>query len=168
MRNYNPFTKRQIDFIEALNNRITTINDPDPEIITHEFCRWQIEQTRQFGKIPKIKFHPHSCRIKAEIIRNAGLIDENRDHELSDIRQRHGIKEPRYSEARLFEAELNNIMLKLKKAVYAVGYINNLLTADNSQIAAPLALLQQIVMEEQAQFFNDKKQGKSTEDHKRA
>lgn len=157
MRNSNPFTKRQIDFIVALNNRITAINDPDPEVITHESYLWQIELTRQFGKIPKIKFFPHSCQIKAEIIKNAGLIDKSRDHELSVTRQKYGIKASKYREARLFEAELNNIMLKLKKAVYTVGYINNLFTVDGSQIADPLALLQQIVMDEQAQSFNDKK-----------
>ena len=31
MRNSNPFTKRQIDFIKALNNKIMAIDDPDPE-----------------------------------------------------------------------------------------------------------------------------------------
>jgi len=157
MRNCNSFTKRQINLIKALNMRIAKINDPDPEIITHESYKWTIEQTKQFGKIPKIKFYPHSCQVKAEIVRESGIIDRNRNHELSKIRQKYGIKESRYSNARLFEAELNNIMLKVKKAVYTVGYINNLFTAKDSSIAEPLVLLQKIVMEEQAQSFGDNK-----------
>ena len=168
MRNNNPFTKRQIDFIKALNNKIIAIDDPGPEIITHNSYQWKIEQTKQFGKIPKIKFHTHSCQIKTDIIRAAGLIDKNRDYELSNIRQRHIIKPSKYGKARLFEAELNNIMFKIKKAVYTVGYINNLFTENGSQIAEPLALLQQIIMEEQAQSFHVKKQLKKTKNHNMA
>jgi hypothetical protein len=133
------------------------IDDPDSEIITHDFYQWKIEQTKQFGKLPKIKFHPYSCQIKTDIIRAAKLVDKNRENELLHIRQRYMIKPSKYREARLFEAELNNIMFKIKKAVYTVGYINSLFTENDSTVAIPLALLQQIIMEEQAQSFYVKK-----------
>lgn len=160
MRNCNSFTTRQIKLIRALDKKIAEIDDPDPEIITHESYEWKIEQTKQFGKIPKIKFHPHSCQVKAEIVRNAGLDNAKREKELSDIRHRYGISESRHNHARLFEAEFNNIMLKIKKAVYTVGFVNNLLTGNGNQIAVPLALLQQIVLEEQAANFQSKKIGR--------
>ncbi|GBC64175.1 hypothetical protein DENIS_5193 [Desulfonema ishimotonii] len=127
------------------------------EIITHESYEWRNEQTKQFGKIPKIKFFPHSCQVKADIIREAGLDNKDREKELSTIRKRYGIAESRHSHARLFEAELNNIMLKVKKAVYTVGLINNLFTQNGGQIAEPLTLLQQIVLEERAAKFRTEK-----------
>jgi len=165
MRNCNPFTNRQLNFIKALSNKISKIDDPDPEIITDESYHWRIEQTKQFGKIPKIKFHPNSCRIKAEIIRESGLIDDDRNNKLSGIRVKYGIKKSKYSKARLFEAELNNIMLKIKKAVYTVGHVNFLFTASGSQISDPLALLQQIVMEEQSRAFGDRKTARKNKNH---
>ena len=158
MRNCNPFTQRQINLIVAINERISQIDDPDPEIITDESYHWRIEQTKQFGKIPKITFYPHSCRIKAEILKNADLIDENREQAVALAREQYGIKKPPYSQARLFEAELNNIMFKIKKAVYVVGYINHLFAAGTAPLAEPLTLLQQIVLEEQGLNFIDEKQ----------
>ncbi len=164
MRNCNSFTERQIKLIRALDKKIAEIDDPDPEIITHESYEWKIEQTKQFGKIPKITFHPHSCQVKAEIVRNAGLDNAKREKELSQIRQRYGIAESRHSHARLFEAEFNNIMLKIKKAVYTVGFVNNLFTGNGKQIAVPLTLLQQIVLEEQTANFKDKKSVENDKD----
>jgi hypothetical protein len=54
VRNPQPFTERQIRFLEAIREKIRQINDPDPDIITHESYEFNIEQTKQFGKIPKI------------------------------------------------------------------------------------------------------------------
>lgn len=147
MRSPKPFTSRQIKLLKALNEKLSEIDDPDKEIITHETYFWQIQQTKQFGKIPKIKFSPHSCQIKAEIIRSSGLIDDTRENKLSELRRKYGIKNIRHSQARRFEAEISNIMLKIKKAVYTVGYINHLFTSENP-IATPLALLQEVVIEE--------------------
>ena len=164
MRNCNAFTDRQIKFINALNTKIAEIDEPDPEFITHESYEWRIEQTKQFGKIPKIKFYPHSCQVKAGIVRSAGLENAKREKELSNIRQRYGIRESQHGHARLFEAELNNIMLKVKKAVYTVGFINNLFTGNGGQVAEPLALLQQIVLEENAPNFRGKKSTQNPKD----
>lgn len=163
MRNCNAFTDRQFKLLNALNAKIAEIDDPDPGFITHESYEWRVEQTKQFGKIPKVKFYPHSCQIKASIIRSAGLENAEREKELSNIRHRYGIRESQHGHARLFEAEFNNIMLKVKKAVYTVGFINNLFTGDGGQVAAPLALLQQIVLEEQACNFREKNREEMTD-----
>ena len=73
IRNPNPFTERQTRLLEAIQKKISEINDPDPEIITHETYEWFTQKTRQFGNIPKISFSPHSCLTKAEIIQKQGL-----------------------------------------------------------------------------------------------
>ena len=83
LRNPNPFTTRQIKLLEAVRERIRGIDNPDPEIITNESYEFNIEQTRQFGKIPKIRFRPNSCHIKSELVEKAGLVDIGRQEQIS-------------------------------------------------------------------------------------
>lgn len=148
MRNPQPFTDRQIRLLEAIREKMRQINDPDPNIITHESYEFHIEQTKQFGKIPKIKFRPNSGQIKAGIIENAGLIDVSHNEKKAEIRQKFGIREARNSKANLFESEWNNIMLKVKKATVVAAYINQLFATDQQTIAEPMQFLQSVVMEE--------------------
>lgn len=84
------------------------------------------------------------------MIKKAGLVDESREEEISQIRQKYGMIKARNSLARLFESKWNNIMLKAKKAVFTAGYINQLLATDQQTVADPIVLLQQIVMDEYA------------------
>jgi len=151
-RDGNPFTERQLRLLEAIQKKIREINGPDPEVITHESYEWFTEQTKQFGKIPKIRFYPHSCLAKAEIIEKAGLIDESRQQEIAQLRKNIGIKKPRDKisriRARLFESEWNNIMLKAKKATFTVALINQLFCFNDQTISEPIEHLQNIVMDE--------------------
>ena len=152
IRNRNPFTERQLRLLKAVQKKISEINEPDPEIITHESYEWFIEQTKQFGKIPKIRFYPNSCLAKAEIIEKAGLVDESRQQEIAQLRKNIGIKKPRDKEsrinARLFESEWNNIMLKAKKSTFTVALINQLFCSMDQTISEPIEHLQNIVMDE--------------------
>ena len=152
IRNPNPFTERQTRLLKAIREKICEINEPDPEIITHESYEWCTEQTKQFGKIPKIRFYPNSCLTKAEIIEKAGLIDESRQQEIAQLRENMGIKRPRDKisriNARLFESEWNNIMLKAKKATFTVALINQLFCSMDQTISEPIEHLQNIVMDE--------------------
>ncbi|MFC1814106.1 hypothetical protein ACFL03_15590 [Thermodesulfobacteriota bacterium] len=148
MRNPNPFTSRQIRFLEAIREKIREINDPDSEIITNESYTFHSEQTKQFGKITKIRFGPNSCQTKAEVIEKAGLIDESKNAKKAEIRKKFGLREARNSKANLFESEWNNIMLKVKKAVFTAGYLNQLFATGQQIVSDPIALFQQIVMEE--------------------
>jgi hypothetical protein len=150
MRSPNAFTARQIRFLEAIHNRIKEINNPDPEVITNESYEFHTEQTKQFGKIPKLRFRPRSAQIKAEIIVSPGLIDESQKEKKAEIRAKFGIREARNAKANLFESEWNNIMLKAKKAAFTVGLINQLLATDLQAVSTPMAQLQSIVMEEYA------------------
>jgi len=148
MRNPNAFTKRQIRLIEAVRDKICEINDPDPEIITDMTCEWRYKQTRQFGRIPKIHFNPYSSQMKAELVRKAELIDDGREQQLEQLRRKYGIRATRNKEARLFEAEWNNIMFKIKKATFIVGFLNQIFSGSDQKVAEPIRILQEIVMEE--------------------
>ena len=148
IRNPNPFTERQVRLLEALCEKIRQIDDPDPDIITHESYDWNIESTKQFGKIPKIRFHPKSCQIKAELIEKAGLVDETKQEQISKIRRKYGIRKARNGLANLFESEWNNIMLKAKKATFTLALVNLLFSAENQKVSDTVSLLQQIVMDE--------------------
>jgi hypothetical protein len=157
MRNPNPFTERQLRLLEAVREKIRQINDPEPEIIIDESYTWFSEQTKQFGQIPKIRFRPNSGQTKAELVRQAGLVDETREERLIDLRQKYGIGEVRNREARLFESEWNNIMLKLKKATFAVALTNQFFATSQQTLADPIGLLQQIALEEYAHRLRTKK-----------
>lgn len=148
MRNLHPFTDRQIRLLESVRKRIYDINDPDPDIITHESYEWSIEQTRQFGKIPKITFTPYTCQIKAELVHQAGLINDSNQRKIAEIRHQYGIREARNRESRLFDSEWNNIMLKVKKATFIAGLMNSLFSTRNQPLSVLMHLMQAIVMEE--------------------
>ena len=162
IRNPNPLTERQVRLLEAIQKKISEINDPDPEVITHESYEWFTEQTKQFGKIPKIRFYPNSCLTKAEIIEKAGLINESRQQEITHLRENIGIKRPRDKESRvrsrLFESEWNNIMLKAKKATFTVALINQLFCSTYQTISEPIEHLQNIVMDEYSPQINAKRE----------
>ena len=148
MRNPNTFTERQLRFLEATREKIRQINDPNPEIITDQSYEWLIGHTKQFGKIPKIKFYPNSCHIKAEIIESSGLIDESQAQKKDEVRAKFGIKEARNTKANLFESEWNNIMLKAKKATFTLALINQLFCSMDQTVSEPIRRLQNIVMDE--------------------
>ena len=157
MRNPNPFTERQIRLLKAVHDKIRQMDDPDPEIIRNETYEWHIQLTKQFGKIPKIRLKPNSGQIKADLIRCAGLDNESDKEEISQIRRKYGITMARNREARLFEAEWNNIMFKIKKGVFTVGFLNQLFAFNNQPLAEPIKQLQQIVMDEYASQIKPKK-----------
>jgi hypothetical protein len=161
IRNPNPFTKRQLRLLEAICEKIREIKDPNPEIITDESYEWTTQQTRQFGKIPKIRFYPNSCLTKSEIIEKAGLLNQSNEKEITQLRQQMGIKTPRDKnsriKARLFESEWNNIMHKAKKATYTVAEINQLFCPIYQTISDPMKYLQNIVMEEYSPQLDAKK-----------
>ena len=162
IRKQNPFTKRQIKFLESIHYKIKEINDPDKSYISQESYSFQIKQTKQFGKIPKIVFTPHGAQTKADIVKTAELINESREKEIDLIRTKMGFTNPRGKDhrilARLFESEWNNIMLKAKKATFTMAFINNLFATDCQQVADPVLLFQGIVMEEYAEkIITDKK-----------
>ncbi|VBB44938.1 hypothetical protein TRIP_B350109 [uncultured Desulfatiglans sp.] len=158
MRNPNTFTERQLRFLEAIRERIRHINDPNPEIITDQSYEWLIGHTKQFGKIPKIKFFPNSCHIKAEIIESSGLIDEFQAPKKDEVRAKFSIKKARNTKANLFESEWNNIMLKAKKATFTLALMNQIFSNQDQKVSEPIALFQSIVMDEYAPLIKAQKE----------
>jgi len=148
LRNQNPFTERQIKLLNAVQDKIREINDPHPEVIRNESYEFFIQATKQFGKIPKIKFKPNCTQIKSELIIKADLRDYERQQEIAAIRKRYGIKQGRNREANLFESEWNNIMLKCKKATATLATINQLFANPRQIVSDPIALMQEIVLDE--------------------
>jgi len=157
VRKTNPFTDRQLRLLEAIRNKMSQINDPNPDIITNESYEVSIKHTKQFGKIPKIRFRPNSSQIKAELVKKAGMVDESRKTEIVRLRRLYGVSGARNSKARLFEEEWNNIMFKVKKATFTAGMINQLFAAENQAVSEPIHILQQVVMEEYASFIKVKR-----------
>ena len=150
MRNPNPFTKRQIQLLAALRNRLVQITDPDPEIITHESFTWATKATKQFGTIPTIIFKPTGSanRIKGEIVREAKLLNQKREEDLINIQLQFGIRARKHKEARLFNAELDNLMFAIKKHTYAAALINKLFATESQKLSDPIQLMQRIIMTE--------------------
>jgi len=162
MRNPKPFTARQIRLLEAIREKIRQINDPDPEVIIIQSFEWRTEQTRQFGKIPKIRFKPYSSQIKAEIVRQAKLIDETREKEIVQLRRKYGVRAAKNKEARLFESEWNNIMFKIKKATFTVGFLNQLFSESSRKVSDPIHIMQHIVMDEFSPLIKAKREPMGT------
>ena len=177
VRNLNPFTGRQTKFLQVIREKIRQISDPDPDIITHESYEFCIKNTKHFGKIPKLRFKPKSSQIKAEIVQKAGLVDENREAEIAEIRGKYGVQKARNGLAMLFESEWNNIMVKLKKSVFVAGYINQLFATEHQTLSEPTLLTQWIVKSEYAPQIGAKRKpiiqgqeagrGEKSEDFKR-
>ena len=149
-RNHNPFTERQLNLLKVLRDRLSEITDPEPQIITHEDFEWHRVSTKEFGRIPKIRFQPSSTRIKADLVQQAGLINKEREKEAGEIRMKYGIRETKNRHARLFESEWNNIMIKAKKAVLTLALLNNDFATQGQTLSELIRILQDIVMEENA------------------
>lgn len=154
-RNRNVFTSRQIKLLQAMVDKLKTITDPDPKIITHETFTWHIKQTKQFDKLPAISFKPNCNQIKAEITRAANLTNKTRDTSLQKIRDQFGIKDIKNREARLFNSELDNILFAWKKHIYAAALINNFFTTTNQTFSEPFTLMQEILKDEYKMLFQN-------------
>lgn len=148
MRNPNPFTQRQLQLLEALRNRLVQMTDPDPEIITHESYSWASKTTKNFGTIPTIIFNKNANQIKAEIIRAAGLTNPDKEQALNKIRKQYGIQERQHKEARLFNAEMDQLMFNVKKHTHASAYINKIFATKRQQLSDPITIIQNAIMTE--------------------
>ena len=144
-RNNNPFTVRQIRFIEAIRQTLTEISDPDSPFISEDY-EWRCLVTNYFGKIPKLHFKPFSSQTKAEIIAKAGLSNPDREKATDQIRAKYGFKKGQYTQARLFESEWNNLMHKTLRAVKTIAYINAMFASEGQTISEPIKMMYDIAL----------------------
>ncbi len=141
------FHSKQHRFLEGVCARLREMDDPDPEIITHDSYEWHAANLKGFGTIPKITFTPYgkSTKIKAEIMRSASLADESRRKEVDEIRRKLGFQKARDHEdrilARLFESYWNGYWKTLIRALVRIEQAQKLFTKSNEPISEPIQIL---------------------------
>lgn len=150
IRNKNPFTDRQLRLLDSIRQKILEIEDPNPDVIRHDRYEFYTTVTKRYGKIVKIRFMPlsRSTAIKAELAGRAKLFNKTKREQLEKIRKKYSIKAARNTDAMLFEEEWNNLMIRLKRYIYFSGIFNQYFTTGKEQLARPIKLIQQIVLEE--------------------
>jgi len=143
---------KQSIFIQSLSKKLKEMDDPDPDVITHNNYEYHSVTLKHFGIVPKITFTPYgkSTQIKAEIMRSTNLYDESRQQEINEIRKKYGLKTARDTEtrilARLFESYWNNYWRSIKTALKRIEQAQKLfITQSNSEknetISKPMRIL---------------------------
>lgn len=141
------FHSKQRSFLEAICAKLREMDDQDPEIITHDSYDWHAANLKGFGTIPKITFTPYgkSTKIKAKIMRSAGLADESRQKETDEIRRKLGFQKARDNEdrilARLFESYWNRYWKTLIRALLRIEQAQKLFIKTNETISEPMQIL---------------------------
>ena len=117
-------TESQKAWLDALENRLKKLDDPDPDIITNDYYVWILTNLKGIGKIPKVSFGPHGrdTVIKADIMGNAGLTSsDDWQKKKAEIREKFGLKPADTFEnrvlARKFNKFSNDYWIKNRKAL---------------------------------------------------
>lgn len=148
-----PFTSRRKRFIDSLSEVLQELDDPECVDVstTYEF---RVEQTKEFGLIPKIRFVPYGkdCWWKAEVVRRAGLVSKDTTAKVERLREDLGYQGARDREhrvlARQFESYWNKLVHQLTKAAKALSYVNYALSKQECRLAEPIKLIQQTALQE--------------------
>ena len=144
------FVLKQHQFLKALTNRLQELDDPNPDIITHDSYEYHETNLKGIGVMPKITFKPYgkSTQIKAEIMRSANIDDESRKKEIDEIRKKFGLKQARDTEtrilARLFESYWNNYWRSIRTALSRIEQAQRLFITNperNETISKPMRIM---------------------------
>ena len=155
-------TKQEL-FLIAFRNKLKEIDDPNPDIITHDSYEYIKKNLRGIGIIPKITFKPYGqgIRIKGEIMRSANIYDKDIEREIDEIREKYGPKKTKDKEnrilARRFESYWNNYWRGIRTALNRIEQAQKLFITDrtkNMTISEPM----QIMMGTKAGVPNTEKQ----------
>ena len=169
---------KQSLFLFALRSRLVELDDPDPEVITHDNYKYHETTLKGIGTIPKITFNPFgkSSQTKAQIIRHANLDNKSRQTEIVQIRAKFGLKTARDTEnrilARLFESYWNGYWRSVKTALSRIEQAQKLfITQSKSEkgetISEPMKILMGNVVlstEEKEKPNQNRKEKKSYRD----
>ena len=168
-----PQQSKQSRFLTALTNRLRQMDDPNPEVITHDSYHYHETTLKGIGTIPKITFTPYgqSTKIKAEILRKSNLGNESRQQEIAQIRAKFGLKTARDTQnrilARLFESYWTNYWRSIRTALARIEQAQKLFitTSDKGEtISEPMKILMGNVVlstEEKEKPNQNKKEKKS-------
>ena len=82
---------KQEHFLIALRNKLKEMEDPNPDIITHDSYTYHETTLAEYAKMPKIRFHPYgkSKIIKAEIMRTSNIYDEKTEKRIDEIKEKY-------------------------------------------------------------------------------
>ena len=138
-----------LTFIQSLELKIKEIDDPNPDIITHEGYEYSFRYVAKYDrKLPWITFTPYGSdtRIKAEIMRNAGLgISDQRKEDLLKTRQKFNIQtKPKPDNAMLadrFRQKWNTYWFEKAKAIDTLKDPQERFTKPGETVAEPIRLL---------------------------
>ena len=144
-------TKQSL-FLIALRNKLKAIDDPNPDIITHDSYEYRKINLRGIGIIPKITFKPYGqgIRIKGEIMRSANIYDKDIEREIDEIREKYGPKKTKDKEnrilARRFESYWNNYWRGIRTALNRIEQAQKIfITTSNpqnkDQISEPMRIM---------------------------
>jgi hypothetical protein len=137
----------QIRFLTAIAECIRAIDDPEPEVIRHISYTWRTQNIKGFGIIPKLTFTPYgqSTKIKADIMRSAGLQDQHRQKEIDEIRERYSPKKAKDHEdrilARLFESYWNSYWQTIFRALRRIEQAQRIFAKPTETISKPMRIL---------------------------
>ena len=137
----------QIRFLAAIAERLRAIDDPEPDVIRHISYTWRTQNIKGFGTIPKLTFTPYgqSTKIKANIMRSAGLQDQDRQKEIDEIRDKYSPKKAKDHEdrilARLFESYWNSYWQTVIRALKRIEQAQRTFAKSSETISEPMRIL---------------------------
>jgi hypothetical protein len=138
---------KQTRFLAAIAERLRAIEDTDSDVITHRGYQWKPQNIKCFGTIPKLTFAPYgqSVKIKADIMRSAGLEDKDRQKEIDEIRAKFSPKQARDNEnrilARLFESYWNSYWQTIFRALRRIEQAQRIFAKPTETISKPMRIL---------------------------
>lgn len=136
-------------FIKAVVKKLKELDDPYPEVITHEGYQYSFRFVNKYRrKLPWITFTPYGSdtRIKAEIMRRAGLeISDEHLKKVIDLRIKHGLERKNISKnnllAKKFRKRWNSYWNEKAKAIEALQEAQLQFSKPYETIAEPISLM---------------------------
>ena len=143
-----PLINKQSLFLSALRKKLVELDDPDPDIITHESYTYTETTRSGFGKIPKITFKPYgkNRKIKADIMRSSGIYDPAVEKEIAKIRQKYNPIQANQKEdiilEKRFDSFWNAYWKSIRRSLNRIEQAQKLfITSGDEQISIPFQIL---------------------------
>jgi hypothetical protein len=131
--NPNPFTEKELMFLESLRSELSHIRDPHKEIDDTQDFSFYLQQTKKFGPIPKIKFTSNSLAAKERIMTNASY---------EPVTEKSGWRANRNASASAFDKTWDGLMFKLVKAGKVMTTFNQQFTLEGQGVSELITLVQ--------------------------
>ena len=138
----------QKKWLEALTAKLWEIDDPNPEVLRHDTYEWSLTNLKGIGFIPKISFSPHGrdTQKKAEIMRNAGLVQkQDWKEKKARIAKEKGLKLADDKEDRQLARTFNKLSIgywsKVRSAILLLQEAQMRFCKDGETLSVPVQLI---------------------------